>query len=548
MLSHVFPVLLAAAAQWAVAEPVQRELQRSQCRSSDDCIHGGHCNRTLAVAVCSSCDTGYAGDLCEIDIDDCAENPCAPGWNCTDGVNTYSCTCHSGLVNVLGCDTPSEHCNPNPCYNGGLCTSGVSDFSCTCLSGFTGPTCEDNVDDCDPDPCHHGGRCIDLADAFACDCPPGYSGPTCQLGSTESSEGDTELVPMEEMPMKVSLSLAARYELILVERHIELAQDEDQILMRQDVMSDQHLFSGINSALLEASMMWLERADMHNFEATITDFVARKGQWEGTYVGSFTNNFVFKREETDQTNIMEMKERCSGIFDSESGYASMLEAALEEKGFSTVATVEAHVGEKRSFTETDLAILVICFGLLVGTAVLIRPEVERLCKRRADMKRRAIGRKPPKLPESSKHMESKESKEELDASMASSCTDMSSWHYEMECGKTEPGAPEGGRGNWHKEKKAGGMAKGGGGVREAAADQVVEAAVSDLGASSKGSSGTSRCMEGRQSGVWGRKGVGLRRLGSRGGRWGWQVFSIMAQRGSEGIVLENDRSTRTINY
>ena len=33
-----------------------------------------------------------------LDVDDCADDPCQNGGNCTDGVNDYNCTCAAGYT------------------------------------------------------------------------------------------------------------------------------------------------------------------------------------------------------------------------------------------------------------------------------------------------------------------------------------------------------------------------------------------------------------------------------------------------------------------
>ena len=34
-----------------------------------------------------------------------------------------------------------DNCDPNPCVNGGVCTDGINSYTCTCAEGYTGENC-----------------------------------------------------------------------------------------------------------------------------------------------------------------------------------------------------------------------------------------------------------------------------------------------------------------------------------------------------------------------------------------------------------------------
>ena len=35
-----------------------------------------------------------------------------------------------------------DECSPNPCKNGGTCTDGLNSYSCSCQVGYEGDNCE----------------------------------------------------------------------------------------------------------------------------------------------------------------------------------------------------------------------------------------------------------------------------------------------------------------------------------------------------------------------------------------------------------------------
>jgi hypothetical protein len=102
------------------------------------CQNGGTCAADGGVAC--DCPSGFAGDMCEINIDDCDPNPCMNDGSCIDGVDAFTCVCPPGFTGST-CETAVDHCDPNPCQNGGTCVNNAIGFACLCRGGWSGDTC-----------------------------------------------------------------------------------------------------------------------------------------------------------------------------------------------------------------------------------------------------------------------------------------------------------------------------------------------------------------------------------------------------------------------
>ena len=71
-------------------------------------------------------------------------------------MNAYQCTCVGGYSGKE-CNVDINECASNPCTNGGQCVDHINAYSCSCRPGFTGINCETNIDDCQPNPCRNNG-------------------------------------------------------------------------------------------------------------------------------------------------------------------------------------------------------------------------------------------------------------------------------------------------------------------------------------------------------------------------------------------------------
>lgn len=106
--------------------------------SSNPCLHDGLCEDFYSYYRCT-CAEGWSGSHCEININECASNPCVHG-NCSDGVASYKCMCNPGYRGTR-CEEDIDNCQGHLCANGATCIDGVNSYSCLCSGNFTGRFC-----------------------------------------------------------------------------------------------------------------------------------------------------------------------------------------------------------------------------------------------------------------------------------------------------------------------------------------------------------------------------------------------------------------------
>ncbi|XP_077993229.1 protein jagged-1-like [Glandiceps talaboti] len=153
----------------------------SHCDPST-CRNGGTCIDHDTMFSCT-CPLGWEGTTCHIATNNsCNHNPCHGDATCVNSGTggAYTCLCKEGFEGV-NCEVNINDCKNNPCYNRGQCIDGINWYVCNCAAGFTGPDCRININDCASYPCAYGSTCIDGIYSFVCICPPGRTGPTCSV-------------------------------------------------------------------------------------------------------------------------------------------------------------------------------------------------------------------------------------------------------------------------------------------------------------------------------------------------------------------------------
>ena len=123
-------------------------------------MNGATCVDGVNNFTCS-CPPGYSGRHCEINIDDCAPQPCLNGGGCVDGVNLYICNCTNTGFTGDNCEQDIDECAVNPCINNATCLNLVNDYNCTCWDGFEGENCETDIPECALRPCQNNGTCYE---------------------------------------------------------------------------------------------------------------------------------------------------------------------------------------------------------------------------------------------------------------------------------------------------------------------------------------------------------------------------------------------------
>ncbi|WAR07528.1 MLP-like protein [Mya arenaria] len=140
-----------------------------------------------------NCSEGWAGDECDIDLDECDnEDMCPTTFECVNTMGSFLCQCHSGYVRTEDrCEDVNECDHDNVCEQGtfgancnSVCNCEVKNTktcendvgTCSCKQGWTGGNCTKDVDECllNTHTCSENSSCRNKDGGFSCDCHTGF--------------------------------------------------------------------------------------------------------------------------------------------------------------------------------------------------------------------------------------------------------------------------------------------------------------------------------------------------------------------------------------
>ncbi|XP_052809761.1 uncharacterized protein LOC128238179 isoform X2 [Mya arenaria] len=145
----------------------------NNCEQTCSCLHGT-CDKTQGC----NCSEGWAGDECDIDLDECDnEDMCPTTFECVNTMGSFLCQCHSGYVRT------EDRCEDiNECLDASLnmceqaCHNTGGGYECSCYKGYisnvTTGVCSD-VDECQSGFHQCDQNCQNTQGGYICTCKEG---------------------------------------------------------------------------------------------------------------------------------------------------------------------------------------------------------------------------------------------------------------------------------------------------------------------------------------------------------------------------------------
>ncbi|XP_052809767.1 uncharacterized protein LOC128238182 isoform X2 [Mya arenaria] len=145
----------------------------NNCEQTCSCLHGT-CDNTQGC----NCSNGWAGDQCDIDLDECdSEDLCPTNFDCVNTIGSSLCQCHSGYVRT------EDRCEDiNECLDSSLntceqaCRNTGGGYECSCYNGYmlnlTTRRCLD-IDECQSGFHQCDQNCQNTQGGYICTCKEG---------------------------------------------------------------------------------------------------------------------------------------------------------------------------------------------------------------------------------------------------------------------------------------------------------------------------------------------------------------------------------------
>ena len=75
----------------------------------------------------------------------CTNRPCQNGGACVQKTGPYFCDCSNTGFSGQQCETDVNECETTPCLNGGSCSNSPGSFQCQCTSNYKGDRCQTGI-------------------------------------------------------------------------------------------------------------------------------------------------------------------------------------------------------------------------------------------------------------------------------------------------------------------------------------------------------------------------------------------------------------------